>query len=169
MSMCGVICCVVRRGCLLWPVCSLGKALLAFALLHSVLQGQTCLLFQVSLNFLLLHSSPLWWKWHLFCVLILDGLVAVHSTIQLSFFSISGWGIDLDYCDTEWFAFKWTKVILLFLRLHPSTVFQTLLLTIRASPFFFFLISTATQSLVKEPCEWLWFLGGLHNCFWEGW
>ena len=50
---------VVGRGCLLWPVCSLGKTLLAFALLHSVLQGQICLLLQVSLDFLLLHSSPL--------------------------------------------------------------------------------------------------------------
>ena len=29
---------VVWRGCLLWPVCSLGKTLLALALLHSVLQ-----------------------------------------------------------------------------------------------------------------------------------
>ena len=32
---------------------------------HFVLQGQTCLLLQVSLNLLILHSSPLWWKWHL--------------------------------------------------------------------------------------------------------
>jgi len=23
---------------------------------------------------------------------------------NFSFFSITGWGIDLDYCDTEWFA-----------------------------------------------------------------
>ena len=30
----------------------------AYALLHSVLQGQICLLLQVSLDFLLLHSSP---------------------------------------------------------------------------------------------------------------
>ena len=34
---------------------SLGKTLLAFALLHSVLRGQICLLLQVFLNFLLLH------------------------------------------------------------------------------------------------------------------
>ena len=43
MSMCKVAYFVVGRGCLLWPVCSLGKTLLAFALLHFVLQGQTCL------------------------------------------------------------------------------------------------------------------------------
>ena len=62
LSMCRVISCVVGRRCLLWPVCSLGNTLLAFALLQCVLQGQTCLLLQVSLDFLLLHSNPLWWK-----------------------------------------------------------------------------------------------------------
>ena len=36
---------------------SLGKTPLAFALLHSVFQGQICLLLQVFLDFLLLHSS----------------------------------------------------------------------------------------------------------------
>ena len=64
--MCRVFSCVVGGGCLLWPVCSLEKTLSAFALLHSVLQGQTCLLLQVALDFLLLHASPLWWKGHLF-------------------------------------------------------------------------------------------------------
>ena len=59
MSMCRVISSFVGRGCLLCPVQSLGKILLPFALLHFVLQGQTCLLNQVSLNFLLLHSSAL--------------------------------------------------------------------------------------------------------------
>ena len=48
MPMCGVFSCVVGRRCLLWPAHSLGKTLLAFALLHFVLQGQICLLLQVS-------------------------------------------------------------------------------------------------------------------------
>ena len=56
MSMCRVFSCVVGRGCLLWPVRSLGKTLWAFALLHFVLQGQSCLLLQVSLDFLPFHS-----------------------------------------------------------------------------------------------------------------
>ena len=60
MSMCRVFSCVVGRGCLLWPVRSLGKTLLVFALLHFILQGQICLLLQVFLDFLLLHSSPLY-------------------------------------------------------------------------------------------------------------
>ena len=37
-------------------------------------------------------------------VLILKGLVGLHRTVQLSFFSITRQGIDLDYCDIEWFA-----------------------------------------------------------------
>ena len=53
----GVFSYVVGRGCLLWSVCSLGRTLLAFALLHSVLQGQICLLLQVFLDFLLLRGS----------------------------------------------------------------------------------------------------------------
>ena len=55
--------------CISWPKCwsfSISPSNEAFALLHFVLQGQTCLLLQVSLDFLLLHSSPLWWKGHLF-------------------------------------------------------------------------------------------------------
>ena len=84
MSMCKVIFCLVGRRCLLWPVHSLGKSLLAFALFHFVLQGQICLLLQVSLNFLLLHSNPLWWKRYLSLVLVPEGLVCLHRTIQFS-------------------------------------------------------------------------------------
>ena len=57
--------------------------LLAFVLLNFVLQGQTCLLFQVSLHFLLLHSNPLWWKGHLFLMLVLEGVVGLHWTSKL--------------------------------------------------------------------------------------
>ena len=59
MSMCRVFSCVVGGRCLLRPVHFLGKTLLVFILLHSVFQGQVCLLLQVFLDFLLLHSSPL--------------------------------------------------------------------------------------------------------------
>ena len=46
-------------------------------------QGQICLLLQVFLDFLLLYSSPLWWKEHLFWVLVLESLIGLHRTIQL--------------------------------------------------------------------------------------
>ena len=82
MSMCRVFFCVVGRGCLLWSVHSICRTLLAFALLHSVLQGQICLLLQVFLDFLLLHSSPTN-AFHNIWVLVLEGLVGIHRTIQL--------------------------------------------------------------------------------------
>ena len=85
MSMSSVFSCVVGRVCFLWPVHSLGRTLLAFVLLHSVLQGQICLLLHVFLDFLLLHSSPLRWKGHLFWVLVLEGLIGLHRTIELQF------------------------------------------------------------------------------------
>ena len=34
------------------------------------------------------------------------GLVGLHRTVQLQLLSITGWGIDLDYCDIEWFALE---------------------------------------------------------------
>ena len=39
-------------------------------------------------------------------MLVLKGLVGLHRTIRLSLFSITGWGLDLDYCDIEWFALE---------------------------------------------------------------
>ena len=59
MSMCRVVTCAVGRGCLLWPVHSLGKTLLAFGLLHFLVQGQTCLLLQVSLDPAFAFKSPM--------------------------------------------------------------------------------------------------------------
>ena len=81
MSMCRVVSGVIGKGSLLWPACSLDKTLLAFFLLHFLLQGHTSLLFQVSLDFLLLHSSPLWWKGHLFLVLILQCAIGIQCAI----------------------------------------------------------------------------------------
>ena len=144
MSMDRLISCVVGSGCLLRPVHSLGKTLLAFALLHSLLQGQTCLLLQVtgvqvteySLDFLLFHSSPLWWEGHLFWVLVLEGLVGLHQTVQLQLL----WHYWLGHrLGLLWYwmvlPWKWTEIILSNLRLDPSTAFWTLLFTMRVSPF----------------------------------
>ena len=41
-------------------------------------------------------------------MLVLEDLVGLHGTIQ-SFFSLTGWGIDLDYCDIEWFALEMNR------------------------------------------------------------
>ena len=42
-------------------------------------------------------------------VLVLEGLVGFHRTIQLRFFSITGRGIDLDYHDIKWFALEMNR------------------------------------------------------------
>ena len=50
-------------------------------------------------------------------MLVLEGLVGLHRTVQLSFFSVTGWGIDLDYCDIEWFALETNRDL--------SVIFET--------------------------------------------
>ena len=37
---------------------------------------------------------------------VLKGLVGPHRTFNFSFFSITGCGIELYYCDIEWFALE---------------------------------------------------------------
>ena len=34
-------------------------------------------------------------------MLVLEGLIGHHRMAQLQFLHLSGWGIDLDYCDTR--------------------------------------------------------------------
>ena len=63
--------CAVGRRYLLWPVHALGRTLWAFALLQSVIQGQTCLLLQVSLDFLFCTPVPYGEKNIFFLVLVL--------------------------------------------------------------------------------------------------
>ena len=37
-------------------------------------------------------------------MLVLEDLVGLHKPVNFSFFGISDWDLDLDYCDIEWFA-----------------------------------------------------------------
>ena len=39
-------------------------------------------------------------------MLLLKGLVGLQRTAQLQLFSVTDWGIDLNYCDIEWFALE---------------------------------------------------------------
>ena len=117
--------CDVGKGCLLWQACSLDKTLLSFVLLHFVLQVQICLLFLVSLNFQLLHSNPLWWKWHLFLVLVLEDVVGLYRTGQLQLL----WHQWLRHrLGLLWYLnglpWKETKITLLFLRLPKVQHFE---------------------------------------------
>ena len=42
-------------------------------------------------------------------MLVLKGLVGLLEPFNFSFFSITGWGIGLDYCDIEWFALEMNR------------------------------------------------------------
>ena len=44
-------------------------------------------------------------------MLVLEGLVGLHriEPFNFSFFSVTGRGIDLDYCDIEWFALEMNR------------------------------------------------------------
>ena len=42
-------------------------------------------------------------------MLVLEGLVGLRRTVQFSFFSVTGQGIDLDYRDIEWFALEMNR------------------------------------------------------------
>ena len=39
-------------------------------------------------------------------MLVLKGLEVFIEPFNFRFFSVTGWGIDLDYCDIEWFALE---------------------------------------------------------------
>ena len=135
ISMCRVFSCVVGRGCLLWPVHSLGKSLLAFALLHSIFQGQICLLLKVFLDFLLLHSNPLYEK---DISLDVSSEWSCRSSQNRSTSASSALLVGAQTWITvilNGLLWKGTVIILLFMRLHPSTAFRTLLLTMMATPF----------------------------------
>ena len=43
-------------------------------------------------------------------------LVGLHRLFNFSVFSITGWGIDLHYCDIEWFALEMNR--------DPSVIFE---------------------------------------------
>ena len=44
-----------------------------------------------------------------FWVLVLKGLVGLHRTVQLQLLHCYWLGLDLDYCDIEWFALEMNR------------------------------------------------------------
>ena len=50
-------------------------------------------------------------------MLVLEGLVGLHRTIQLQLLQHTGWGTDWDHCDTEWFALEKNR--------EHSVIFET--------------------------------------------
>ena len=78
-------------------------------------------------------------------MLVLKVLVGLHRTVPLLLFHVAGWSIGLDYRHIEWFALEMNGDHLSFLRLHPSTAFQTLLLTMVATPFLLKVLANSSR------------------------
>ena len=74
-------------------------------------------------------------------MLVLEVLVGLHRTVQLQLLSVTGWGIDLDYCDIEWFALETNRDHSVVFEIASKYCIRTLLLTMMATPF-----------LLKDSC-----------------
>ena len=68
-------------------------------------------------------------------VLVLGSLVDLHRTDQLQLFDICGWGIDLDYCDVEWFALETNQDHSVIFETTPKDCILDSLVTMRVAPF----------------------------------
>ena len=83
MSMNRVVSCIVGRGCLLWPVHSVGSTLLAFALLHFDSKAKFASYSSSLLTSYFCIPAPYGEKDIFFLVLVLEGLIGLHRTSQL--------------------------------------------------------------------------------------
>ena len=113
MSTCKVISCIVGRASLLWPVCSLGITV-SFCL-ASFYTPRPHL--PVTPGYLLTSNFciPVPYDekdifFFFFGVSSRRPCRSSENHSKFSFFSISGWGTDLDYCDVEWFALEMNRV-----------------------------------------------------------
>ena len=70
-------------------------------------------------------------------MLVVKGLVDLHRTVQLQLLQHYWLGHKVGLLELHRLGLPWkqTEIILSFLKLHPSTAFQTLLLTMMATPF----------------------------------
>ena len=109
VSMCRAFSCVVGRGCLLWPVCSLGKPLLALPcfILYSKLNLPVTL--GISWLSTFAFQSPIMKRISFWDII---SRRPCRSSLNLSTsasFNITGQDIDLDYCDFECFALEMNR------------------------------------------------------------
>ena len=102
------------------------------------------LLLKVCLDFLLLLSNPLWWKGHFFTLILLEAVISLQRIGQLKLPQCKclGHRLGLLWCWMICLGNK-LKPFCHFLRLHLSTTFCSLLLTMR--PIIFLLMDSCPQ------------------------
>ena len=107
----------------------LGKTLLAFAVLLLYSKAELACYSRYILTFLTSYFCiPVPYDEKdifFFLMLALEGLLDLLELVKFNF-DTSGWRIDLDYCNIEWFALETNRDHSVILRLHPRTAFQTL-------------------------------------------
>ena len=101
--------CAVGRGCFLWPVRSWQNSTSFFPASFCTWRPNLPVIPGVSWLSTFAFQSPIMNRTS-FWVLVLKGLVGLHRTIQLQLLNITDLGIDLDYCDSEWFALEMKRV-----------------------------------------------------------
>ena len=65
-------------------------------------------------------QSPMIIRTSFFLVLVLEGLVGLQRTVQLQLLGISGGGMNLDYCDVEWFILEMNRDHFVILEISPK-------------------------------------------------
>ena len=69
-------------------------------------------------------------------MLVLEGLVGLYKTHQLQLLQHYWSGIDLEYCDIEWFALKTNRDNFVIFEIASKYCISEFLLSMRATPFF---------------------------------
>ena len=64
-------------------------------------------------------------------MLVPEGLIGLHRTIQLQLLSVTGWGIGLDYHDIEWFVLGKNRDHSVVFEIAPKYCISDSLLTMR--------------------------------------
>ena len=69
-------------------------------------------------------------------MLVLKDLVGLKELFNFSFFSVSGWSIDLDYCDIEMFVLETNKDLFVVFEIASKYCISDSFVTMMATPFF---------------------------------
>ena len=124
MSICRVISYIVGKECFAVVIVFTWQNSVSFCPVSFCVPRQMCLLLQVSLDFLLFNSSPLWWKgclfFFFFLVLVLESLIGLQRMGKLQLLWHQWLGMDLDYCDIGWFTLEMNWDPSVISELHPS-------------------------------------------------
>ena len=136
MSMCRVFSCVVGRWCLLWPVFSWQNSISFCPASFCTPRSNLPVTPGVSWLHTFAFQSPIMKRTCLGGVNSRRSCRSSQNRSTLASSALLVWAYTWITVIWNGLPWKWTEIMPSFLRMHPSTVFQTLLLTMMATPFF---------------------------------